>query len=73
MRYKISQFDIEDKDGNKFFVETGEVFKSSTYVFGIVYRKKIIWTFRGAFKTINEAMDLINDIKKSQPTIHYVK
>lgn len=66
MKYRIASFkQPEDKTGNMFFVQVGKPFKEK--LFWIFYTTKTNWQSDEGFRTNDEALQRIEEIKNSMP------
>lgn len=68
MKYRIVEFKISNEKGDKFFIETGEIY--FTYFF---FFHKINWTVESGHDTFSKALSRVKELKKAQPIYHEVK
>ena len=72
MRYRIVEYQIaQPETGYKFFVEVGKTYKEK--VFGPFYVTKTNWALDAGFKTKEDALERIYEIKKAEPIYHIIK
>lgn len=72
MKYRIAEYQIpQPETGNKFFVEIGKLYKEKLTLW--FYVSKTNWEFETGYKTMEEAVQRISELKKALPIYHVIK
>jgi hypothetical protein len=72
IKYRVSEYKIpQPQTGFRYFVEIGRPYEERTFLW--FYSSKINWEMDAGFKTMEEAIQRIGEIKQTVPIFHEIR